>query len=484
MADILLKNAVVITMDAQRRVLHSGAVAVQDELILEVGDSAALCAKYEAGAGRVIDCAGKILLPGLINCHSHAGHAIMGKLAGDMMDRWWEMLVQVYENDANAEFWRADGLLHACASLRGGITTTVNVMGSTPMGHDPLIPQSHAAGYAATGGREVLGVGIPYADSYPKSYTCQRDGRAVPVQAGWRDMLAGTEEALKTLHGSHDGRIKVFVTPHQQLMQHQPGEKNPARLTALTPMERELNAEVRRLARQYGTQVYTDTYGGWVTLAYTDKENMLLGSDVLIGMEHEAATDFRELQILAETGTKLYFTAEGIYRRVPVCEAMQLDIPVAITTNSCAPRTCLDLLEALRRGVLSERIFHDDMAYFPAAKALEAITVDAARCLGMEQSLGSLEAGKQADMALLGCPTSPYPVADPVEHVVHSAAGGDFETVLVAGQVVLDAGRMQRVDEAEVLALADEVHMRTVRDGGLEYAVDAPIWSKTRIECI
>lgn len=483
MSSILLKNATVITMDASRRVLKGGAVAVDAGHIVEVGDSAALAAKY-AAYETVIDCGGDIVVPGLINCHSHAGHAVMGKLGGDMMNLWWDMLIQVYENSSDRDFWYADGSLHACAALRSGITTSLNVMGSTPMGDEPYIPQGHAAGYTAVGGREVLGVGIPHSDSYPKPYTRWRDGKWVQVHASYDDMLAGTEEALRTVHNAYGGRAKVFVTPHQQLMGHDPNEKCPAGLTRLLPMELDINRKVRELARKYHTQVYTDTYGGWIPLAYTDKENMLLGPDVLIGMEHVAATNFRELDILAETKTKIYYTAEGIYRRVPISEAMQKGIPVAITTNGCAPRTTLDLLEALRRAILSERVFHDSMAYLSAARALECVTIDAARCLGLEDELGSLEPGKQADIAVYSPRTDYYPYASPVDRFVYGAAGGDFNTVIVDGAVVIADGKLTQVNEKEVLDHATETHERVVLDNHLEAAIDKVIWRKTRMELI
>ncbi|MCL2163339.1 MAG: amidohydrolase family protein [Oscillospiraceae bacterium] len=483
MNSILLKNATVITMDAQRRILKEGAVAIKDGRITEIDWSAGLAKKY-ACADTVIDCYGDMVLPGMINCHSHAGHAIMGKLAGDMMSLWWNMLIQVYENYSDPEFWYADGMLHAAAALRNGITTTLNVMGSTPMGDEPYAPQSHAKGYTIVGGREFLGVGIPYAEKYPKPYTRWEGGKQVKKLVSIDGMLAGAEEALKTVHGAYNDRVRVFVTPHQQLMDHVPGEKCPQNLLKLTPLELDINARVRALAKKYNTQVYTDTYGGWVTLAFTDKENMLLGSDVLIGMEHVAAANYRELDILAETGTKMYYTAEGYYKRVPISDVICMGIPLSITTNGSAPRTCLDLLEALRRAILVERIFHEDKAYLPAAKALETVTIDAARCLGQEDQIGSLEVGKKADVVVYSPITDYYPYVCPIERLIYAGAGGDFSHVIVDGVLVLKDRHFTQVDEKQILALADAVHMRSVKDNKLEETIDPVIWSKTRMEYI
>jgi len=481
MMDILIKNATVITMDHERRVLYHGAVAIKGNTIADVGPTAELCAKYPHAA-ETVDASGQIVLPGLINCHAHAGHCIIGKLNSDMMDKWWEALIRVYENHAGPDFWYADARLHASATVRNGITTSVNVMGSTPMGDDPTLPQAHAKGFAQVGSREILGVGIPLAPQYPKAYTRLRNGVPTPVLADYDDMLAGTEETLKTVHGAYGGLTRVFVTPHQNLMGHEPGEHVPRRLMELTPLELDINAKVRGLAAKYNTQIYCDTYGGWITLAATDKENALLGPDVLIGMEHVAAPNYRELMILAETGTKVYYTAEGFYKRVQISELMSMGVPVGITTNGCAPRTTLDLLESLRRAILAERLFHDDYAYMHARRALECVTVDAARCIG-DESLGSIAVGKKADISILDC-SSPdmLCISDPIERVVYGAAGGDFDTVIVDGKFVMRARKLVNVDEKDILAGANEAHERAIRQCGIEDCIDPPIWGRTRME--
>ena len=197
-ADILLKNAVIVTMDQRRRIIDQGVVAVKGRYIAAVGGEEL---QKEFQGEREIDCKGNILLPGLINCHSHAGHCLMGKLDSDTMKNWWPMLIQVYENYADSDFWYTDGKLHGASAIHNGITTTVNVMGSTPMGDCPEIPISHGTGYIQTGGREILGVGIPYGESYPKRYTRWKDGRQVEVRASYDDMLAGTEETLRRMQG-------------------------------------------------------------------------------------------------------------------------------------------------------------------------------------------------------------------------------------------------------------------------------------------
>ena len=248
-------------------------------------------------------------------------------------------------------------------------------------------------------------------------------------------------------------------------------------------MELDINQKVRQLAQKYNTQIYTDTYGGWITLAYTDKENMLLGPDVLIGMEHVAAANYKELEIFRQTGTKMYYTAEGYYKRTPISEAVEMGIPVGITTNGCAPRTTLDLLESLRRVLLSERIFHDDNRYLPAMKALEMVTVDAAKCIGFEESLGSIEPGKLADLVQLDWMKDKFfPQLSPIDKIVYEGSGGDFSLAIVNGKIVMEEGRLTGVDEEEILEEADQIHRKVVRDCHLEAMACPVIFGRTRVE--
>ena len=477
MVDILLKNAVIITMNGLREIIRGGYIAVRGTDIVAVGagDDA------PESAGKVIDCKGGIVIPGLINCHSHAGHSVMGKLNTDTLEDWWSMLIAVYENYATKDFWNLDGRLHACQTIRKGITTTANVMGSTPMGDEPDFPESHARGFASVGAREAIGVGIPYGP-YPKSYTRPMDGKMAKKCATYDDMLAGTEEAIRRIHMKNGGLTRVMVTPHQQLMEHEPGVHGERTLLSLTKGEIALNARIRALARKYGTRIYTDTYGGWVLTAYLDKENMLLGPDTLIGMEHVMATGYDEVDILAKTGSNVYYTAEGYYKRVPICALIEAGVNVAITTNACAPRTTLDLLESLRRAILAEQIFADSTAFFQSAKALETVTIDAAKALGWDDEIGSIEIGKKADIAVLDAANGWIsPGVSPVQRVVYDATGGDFAHVLVNGRMIMHDRMIVTANESDIMREAEETHARIVRDIGLDSAINQPVFGKIRI---
>ena len=479
MIDLLLHHAVVITMNPTRDILENGAVAVDGGRILEVGDSAALQKKYQAQ--KTIDCKGDILMPGLINCHTHAGHNIMGKLSTDSIRFWCEAVNRIYEHGSDYDFWYADGQLAALKFLRSGVTTAMSILGSSPMSDDPELARGQADGYTSTGAREVLGCGV-VCGGFPHKYTRKRGNEWVKVNASVDDMIAGTEEILRQNHRAHGGLCRVFVTPFLQLASPPAGVSDPVSLARLTPLDREVNAKSRALAKKYGTNLNTDTYGGWITLAYTDKENMLLGPDVLVGLEHAMGITPEEVNILAETDTRVYCTGEGFYKRAPLSEMLQKGITVAATTNGSAPRNMVDLLEAVRKLITIEIVAHDDYHYLQAGKALEMITIDAARALGWDDEIGSLEAGKRADLSLLDW-HKPHltPQTMPVQKVIYSAVGSDFKTVIVDGKVVMEDYVILTVDEGEVLRRAQEMHEAVVERAGLQACRNQVTWGRTRI---
>ncbi len=479
MIDLLLIHGMVITMDEHRRVLQDGAVAVDKTRILEVGETETLVKKYEAK--RLLDCKGNIVLPGLINCHTHAGHNLMGKVSTDSLGCWWPMVSNIYEHHSDYEFWKLDAQLSACKFLKAGVTTAFHILGGNPMSDEPELARGHVDGYCEVGGRDVVGCGIVVGE-FPHRYTRLQNGKWIKKLVTIDGMAAGTEEIIRQNHKKHEGRSRVCVTQFLQLAEHG-GCSDPLSLARLTALDREVCKRTREIARKYHTMINTDTYGGWVKLASMDEENALLGEDVLVGLEHQMGITPEEVGILARTGTKVYCTGEGFYKRSPLSEMLQKGITVAATTNGCAPRNMVDLLEAVRKLIFIEVTAHDDYHYLQAGKALEMITIDAAKCLGWEDEIGSLEAGKKADIAILDWYDAHLtPQTTPVQKVIYFAVGADFQTVIVDGKIVMEERKLTLVDEAAILRKAEAYHKELIQKYGLQDLCNDVTWGKIRIE--
>jgi cytosine/adenosine deaminase-related metal-dependent hydrolase len=157
----LIEHGVVITVDEQRRVINDGAVAVLGNRIVAVGRTDELRARFTAD--KVIDARNKAVLPGLIDSHAHAGHAMLKTIGGGQGDAWMDACQALYTSASGVEFWEADARLSALERLKCGTTTGVSLLGggdSIMRVDDPVYAQRHARAIAEIGTRSVVAVGL------------------------------------------------------------------------------------------------------------------------------------------------------------------------------------------------------------------------------------------------------------------------------------------------------------------------------------
>jgi cytosine/adenosine deaminase-related metal-dependent hydrolase len=161
---------------------------------------------------------------------------------------------------------------------------------------------------------------------------------------------------------------------------------------------------------------------------------------------------------------------------------MAAGVNVAITTDGTAPRRSFDLLQAARAAQMAHQLRRGDRYLLPAGKLLEMITIDAARALGWDDELGSLEAGKQADLAILNL-RQPHLVPNwmVVHRLIYEAVGHDVETVIVDGRVVMEDRRVLTIDEGAALDAAEREARAIVERAGLHAHLTPPGWGRIRL---
>jgi cytosine/adenosine deaminase-related metal-dependent hydrolase len=219
-----------------------------------------------------------------------------------------------------------------------------------------------------------------------------------------------------------------------------------------------------------------------VRMAAQDPEHALLGPDV--HLQHCRGISLEEVRILAETGTHVTHapSAGQALGRCPVPELMEAGVNVAVTTDGTSPKTSFDLFQAARKAQLINQALLRDMYLLPVGKLLEMITIDAARALGREDELGSLEAGKRADVAVVDL-RQPHLVPSwmPVHRLIYEAVGNDVETVVVGGRIVMEGRRVLTVDEPAALDLAQREGEAIVARAGLDRHMGDPGWGRVRL---
>lgn len=479
MIDLLLVNGVVVTMGPDRAILEDGAVVIDGQRIVAVGPTDEIAAAYQAR--RTINCRGKAVIPGLIDAHGHGGHSLVKTLGSDSPSVWMRIITPTYFHFTTPEFWYVDGLVSALERVRAGVTTGVNVIASMPRSDDPIYGNNHARAYAETGIRGIVCVG-PCAPPWPHAVSSWRNGYREQFEVSFEEALAGAEAVIETWHHGADDRIRAFITPFTIVTSVDPSNPTtPDLATALTEHDRLQARRIREIAARWKTRIHSDAFGGMIRMAAQDPEHAILGPDV--HLQHCLGISLEEVRILAETGTHVTHapSAGQGEARCPVPELMAAGVNVAVTTDGTSPKTTFDLFQAARRAQLVHQLMLKDSYLLPVGKLLEMITIDAAKALGWDDELGSLEPGKKADVAIINL-RQPHltPNWMIVHRLIHEAVGHDVETVIVDGRVVMEDRRVQTVDEEAILDAANQEATALVERAGLAAHLTPPGWGQLR----
>lgn len=476
-ADILITGGTVITMDPDRRVLDEGAVAIAGDRIVGVGPASEIQAAFTAK--RVIDAQRKVVMPGLIDGHGHAGHGLLKSLGTDLPGEWYKACERIYAEGSTAQFWRADALLSALERLKFGVTTGVTFFGggeSVMRTDHPRYADAALEAVRQVGVRWILAVG-PRPGPYPNRYVDWEGSAPRDAAVSFEDHLATSEAVIKRWHGQANGKIAIalmFPTHHPET----------SRLTAQE--ERALIERaraVRALSKKYGL-LFTQDGHSRGSVKYADERLGILGPDVLLS--HATGLTDEEIAICRRTDTRISHNPSAIASiraRCPATELIDAGVTVMLGSDGVAPDRSYDMFRHMFQAMRYHRFHFRDASVLPPGKVLEMATIDAARALGMEKELGSLEPGKKADVILIDMfKPHLYPLNMPVYRVVYFANGNDVDTVIVNGEVLMEGRKVRTVNEADVLDLAQreiELALERTKLGHL-LAIPPRFWKVTR----
>ena len=474
MNDLLLLHGTIVTVDAARRIIEDGAIAISGDRIVDIGTASDLEPRHQRK--RTIDCRGKLLIPGLIDAHGHAGHALIRSIAADTNSLWMRIVTPMYYHYATRDYWYADGLVGGLERLRAGVTTGVSIISSMPRSDDPVFAINHAKAYGEIGLREIICVG-PAGLPWPHRVTRWETGQPVRHDVTFEEMIEGAEATIQAINGSADGRINVFLTPFTIVPSLDPSNPTTPDLAVnLTENDRMQAQRVRETARKWGVRIHSDAFAGQIRMAFQDKENALLGPDV--HLQHCWGISHEEVDILAETGTYVTHAPPG--RSTPILDMMSKGVPVAITTDGVSPSRHFDLLQTARLAQFTQHLLHNHDRYLlPPGKVFEMITIDAAKALGMDHEIGSLETGKKADIAIINM-RQPHltPNWMVVHRLVHQVLGSDVDTVIVDGKILMQDGKVLTTDVEQALDFGEREAQAMADRAGLKAHMHDPGWGQ------
>ncbi len=419
---VLIRQATLVTVNATDEVLEQADLAIAGDKIVGVGS-----APPGFVPDRVLEGRDRIVLPGLINTHTHLSMTLMRNYADDLA--FWPWLlerIKPLEDHLVPEDVRVGARLGIAELIRGGTTCF----------HDMYFHLDEVAD-------EVAGAGL-------RARLC---GALFDNSGRGEHLLRAAVELHDDWHGKASGRVTVALAPHSAYL-------------CSPPYLREILQEARRL--QCGLHIHVaeterevgdsrERYGVTPVQHLAELGCFRVPTVAAHGI-YVDAVDCRLLRegrvsIAHNPGSNLKL-ANGI---APVQMLLDEGINVSLGTDGAASNNNLNLFEEMHLAALLQKWLRRDAEALPARQVLRMATIRGAEALGLDASIGSLEVGKQADIIIVDA-AQPHlaPRHDPVALLVYSAQAADVCTVLVDGRILMENRELKTLDEDSLLALATE----------------------------
>ena len=477
--DILLINGTIITMNSTREVIENGAIAVKGNLIHDIGNSKYITERYQAK--KIINASRKAIMPGLIDTHGHSGHSMI-KNAGTHLDGfgWRTMVDHVYFRSATEDFWFADGMLSALERLKFGTTYGVSMLGSAPRSDSPRYGQRFIDGVMEIGIRTMTCIGPPRAP-WPRTFTDWKEGKRFDKQVTQETCFETTEQIIQDAHNSHNGKVNVWVSASRFSM---PSPYDPMFDESHLPDALKLASRMREIANKYHVGMHTHAYAG-VIASLNNYLPEVLGPDLLLA--HCTGMTEEELDIMLASGVKVAHcpTTGRMYEydaSVPVVEMIDKGIVVGLGTDGSSSNS-YDMFKDMCAAQFHQRMRFTDKWMLPPGKTLEMATIDGAKAVGLEDKIGSLETGKEADIIAIDLVKPHLTPAVMIPYLLtNEANGSDVDTVLVQGKILMENYDVKTVNEREVIDFAEKEAQKAVELSGIEPLMQLPehFWGHSR----
>lgn len=431
--DILLRNGIVVTMNGNYDVFEDGAVAIRDDSIVAVGPAAEIAGAYQAR--EEIDCAGNVIMPGLVNAHTHIPMTLMRGLNDDLrLDVWLGYLMPVEREFVTPEFVKLGARVACAEMIRSGVTTFADMF---------YYEEAIAEQVAEIGMRALLGQTILV---FP-----------APDATTFEDALLLCRRFIERWNGHP--LIQPAVAPHAWYT------ATPELLLACADLARAFDVPLHTHVSETKLEADNSVNQNHMSVVDWLEKHGILDTKLLAAhCVHIGEEDMFSLRRVgagvAHCPSSNLKLASGI---APVPQMLKLGLNVGVGTDGPASNNDLDMVEEMRLASFIAKVSTQDPTALPARQMLEVATISGARAVHMGDITGSLEAGKRADIAVLdmsGVHNQPHFHNHPdavYSRIIYAAKSTDMTHVICNGRWLMRDHSLLTVDEASAIEEASRV---------------------------
>ncbi len=439
--DLLITNATVLTMDENKTIYNKGLVAIKGSKIIAVGNGD-LAKRYKAKKELNVD--GDLVMPGLINTHTHASMTVFRSLGDDVPDRLHRYIFPLEKKLVSREMVRIGAQLANVEMLKGGVTTYADMY---------YFEEEVAKTVDQIGMRAVLGetiIQFPVADA--------------------QNAKEGIQNTLKLIHAYKDHpRITPAFAPHAPYTNTTDILKEITRLSLLhkVPVMMHLAESLRE------NEVIAQRSGGKSPVAYMAEIGALtpyfIGAH-LININDEDIALLKKHDVgIAHNMSANIKSAKGVS---PALKMFDAGLRIGLGTDGPMSGNTLSTLDELGQVAKVHKLVNQDRAAMPPVKVIEMATIGAAKALHMEDRIGSIEVGKLADIIVIDTKSpNMVPLYNPYSALVYSAYATNVKHSIVHGKLLMQNRDLLTVNEnvvrKEALAFSDKVRKTVIESGEL-----------------
>lgn len=435
-ADMIVYGGTVVTMNPGREIIENGCIVIHEGRIMALGREDSLREQYFASENH--DARGGLIIPGLINAHTHIPMTLFRGLADDLALRTWleEYIFPAEARFVTDSFVRAGTRLGLAEMIRGGVTTFCDMY----YFEEAIAAVTAEAGMRAILARTVIDFPVPDASDPDKALEDTREfarrwkGHPLITPAlGPHAPYTVSTETLRKVKALAD-ELQIPVTMHVS----------------------ETSAEVQGNQAQYGAP----------PVEYLDRHGLLDKNWILAHMVHVSE---KELDMIREKGCGIVHCPQSNMKLAsgiaPLAAMLKRGIPTGLGTDGAASNNDLDLWEEMDAAAKIHKAVSGNPEVIPAWEAFEMATIGGARALHMEDKTGSLEAGKYADLVILSADgLHRIPQYEIYSGLVYTTKASDVQTVVIHGKTVMKDRKLLTLDEEKIKAEAAYFRDRIMRN--------------------